>query len=284
MSKIGFGYGSEWHLLRFLGRHRNYLNEKIIDVIKMDETDLKERIHTNIDRVDFDFDKKKKVHCDVELKGINFLNDDHLRGLLGWGERNDFSGKIVKDWARFWPQTGNQQNWDAIGTVQIDSNPEILLVEAKAHLAEIESKCGAKEDGGLPIIKASINETIKYYQKKSLVSDENSCQHWLKPYYQFANRLCTLYFLTKNNLKARMIYIYFIGDNDDLYDNGAGLSDSFCPKSKDEWCNVKTEKGKSGINKMYDYLGFQPDEEGEYKIERVHKVFINVRGEDNKIE
>lgn len=29
MGKIGFGYGSEYQLMRFLGRHRNEFNRRI---------------------------------------------------------------------------------------------------------------------------------------------------------------------------------------------------------------------------------------------------------------
>ena len=29
MGKIGYTYGSEWHLLRYLGYHRNELNRQI---------------------------------------------------------------------------------------------------------------------------------------------------------------------------------------------------------------------------------------------------------------
>lgn len=34
MGKIGHGYGSEWHLLRYLGRHRNLLDNAVRDATR----------------------------------------------------------------------------------------------------------------------------------------------------------------------------------------------------------------------------------------------------------
>jgi len=31
MAELGYGYGSEFHLLRMLGRHRNSFDKKILD-------------------------------------------------------------------------------------------------------------------------------------------------------------------------------------------------------------------------------------------------------------
>ena len=33
MGTIGYGYGSEWHLLRYLGYHRHYLSQEILNMI-----------------------------------------------------------------------------------------------------------------------------------------------------------------------------------------------------------------------------------------------------------
>ena len=55
------------------------------------------------------------------------------------------------------------------------------MVEAKAHLKEIESQCQATKGGvGLEMIEA-VRET------KEAVGVDSSAD-WLKPYYQYANR------------------------------------------------------------------------------------------------
>ena len=247
MGTIERGYGSEWHLLRFLGRHRHLLNKHVEEAIKMDEPKKEIKI---LDWLDFKFNDNKKVFCDSELEGLDFLDDKIFKNLK-------------EEWKEFWPQTGTQMNWDAVGIAEVDKKREIILVEAKSHVGElgsIQSKCGAKEKGGLPQIKKAINKTIEYY--KGILSPNTDIEeNWLDIYYQFANRLCTLYFLNKHTIPTRLVYIYFIGDH------GKGLKKGdYCPKFKN---------GENGwdekIKEMYKNLGFSSSPD------RVHKVFLPIR-------
>ena len=48
MGRLGYTYGSEWHLLRFLGYHRNELNRRIEDIIPGDQVKV-------INWIDFHF-------------------------------------------------------------------------------------------------------------------------------------------------------------------------------------------------------------------------------------
>lgn len=41
MGDIGYGYGSEWHLLRYLGRHQNDLNREIEKESKLQALDAR---------------------------------------------------------------------------------------------------------------------------------------------------------------------------------------------------------------------------------------------------
>jgi hypothetical protein len=138
---------------------------------------------------DFPFDSKKP-RFDREWEGLDFLPVGHPARLA---------------WAQYWPQSGTQQNWDAVGQVKIDGADEWLLVEAKAHLGEIESHCGAKESGGLPKIRMAFDKL-----KGTLGVAED--RDWLNGYYQFANRLAVLDFLGQNGIPARLLFIYFVGD------------------------------------------------------------------------
>ena len=146
-------------------------------------------------------------------------------------------------------QTTVAQN--ALGTLQKGPSREFLLVEAKAHLGEIRSQCGAKEIGGKPLIVKALDEAKLAFG----VSREKD---WLKPYYQYCNRLTTLYFLIKHGVGARLIFIYF------LKDKRQGV---ICPEKEGEW--------EIELKKMYDHIG--PLENAEL-TNRVHNLFLPVSG------
>jgi hypothetical protein len=114
MSKIGYGYGSEWHMLRFLGRHRAYLNGLICGCTRA----------ASVSWLDCEFALDSQA-CDREWKGIDFIADD----------------RIQAKWNEFWPHTGNVQNWDALGTMDFRHSKEWLLLEAKSHIDETRTDC-----------------------------------------------------------------------------------------------------------------------------------------------
>lgn len=179
MAEMGDGFGSECHLLRYLGRHRGALNAAITAITSAE----------NIRWLDFHFDTTHTWQ-DGEHKGLDFLPNDH---------------PALKAWSSFWPQTGSPPNWDAIGIANFNGIDEWILVEAKAHIGEILSSCQASEKGGLPRIRAAMNAT-----KADLgISTEHD---WLKMYYQYANRFAVLNFLRKNGVPSRLLFIYFTGD------------------------------------------------------------------------
>ena len=102
MGKIGHGYGNEWHLLRYLGYHRNALEEEILSKIGGDRSTW----------LDFKFSNRNEpLKRDQEWKGLDFLNKE-----------------TQKEWKTWWPQTGNVQNWDAVGefTMVIQKNGSSL--------------------------------------------------------------------------------------------------------------------------------------------------------------
>jgi len=163
MSKIGRGYGSEWHLLRHLGRHRAALNAAVLG-------------KTGGEAVRWlDFPPGPDGEGpDAEWQGLDFLPPD---------------SPAREAWREFWPQTGNAPNWDAVGQLTVADACEWLLVEAKAHTEELVTSCGAKQRGGLPQIRRALEETREAF-------GADSSADWLLPYYQHANRLAALYFLT----------------------------------------------------------------------------------------
>ena len=229
MGIIGHGYGSEFHLLRYLGRHRHDLNQAV-------EEQTGGRV---LDWLDCGFDQARRFpHLDTEWRGVDFVDQDT---------------DVRSDWSKFWPQTGNVPNWDAVGLLQSSSYVEFLLVEAKAHSAEIQSECTAVEAGGLAMIRQALGETI------AANGFASNAENWLRPYYQHANRLAQLHFLRQHNVPARLLFIYFLGD---------GFPEEkkkVCPKSKEEWGLC--------LQPVYSHLGLT----GKSDLEkRVHNLFLQV--------
>ena len=227
MSKIGCGYGSEWHLLRYLGYHRSLLSQKVAEVLAAEQ----------VVWLDFPFSAAGgPLQDDREFKGLDFLEN----------------ASVLRQWAEFWPQSGNTQNWDAIGKASIGRQEAWVLVEAKAHVAEMKSSCGAKNPRSLAKIKNAFNIVREHSG-----SVGQPLEHWLEPYYQLANRLAVLDFLNQRGLEAHLINVYFYGERE--------RSGWQCPQSAEEWEDV--------IHEAEVWLGITNDSD---VMRRVHHVFLAV--------
>lgn len=229
----GHYYGSAWHLLRMLGYHREYLKQKIKSRLELKD----------IEWLDFDF--KGKRGRDFELTGLDFLKNG-----------NDNENNALEAWSDFWPQQGTPHSWDAIAKlIMPDGGGEWLLVEAKAHIDELKTDCGATSEQSIDIISKALAETAEALK----ITD--SC-NWFKEYYQYANRLAVLHFLNKHNIPARLLFIYFTGDKrpDSNFSN--------CPEDEAGWRN--------SLLKQDDHLGLT-NCSGEL-TKRIHKVFVDVNG------
>ena len=195
MARMGNGYGSEFHLLRFLRQHQHLLNKDV-----KSETGAQ-----SVCWLDYPSNPSKQGKNN-ERKRLDFLPEDH---------------KARKAWKSFWPRRGNPPNWDAVGRVLINGTWEWLLVEAKARLGELEKSCGAKKKGGRQKIIDAFEKT-----KSELGISTNT--DWLKPYYQHANRITVLNFMMQHGEPARMLFIYFCGDS---FPN----KEIICPKNENGW-------------------------------------------------
>jgi HD domain len=176
MGSIGYGYGSEWHLLAYLGRRRDELSDHVRKLTGA----------TSVEWLDF---PRTEIGSSAEWKGLDFI-----------GARS-----VQNAWKAFWPQHAGIHNWDAVARIDVDGTVEWLLVEAKAHLGEIESNCGAKPEGGRGTITAALELT-----KKAL--GVGADRDWLNRYYQFCNRIAVADFLRRNGIPTKLLFIYFTGD------------------------------------------------------------------------
>ena len=136
-------------------------------------------------------------------------------------------------------------------TRRTDGSEELLLVEAKANESELKSPgCGAG-DKSLTTIKAALNKAKAHL---GVPADFP----WHETYYQFANRLASLYFLNEMmNISARFLCVYFCGDR---FPDGRA-----CPQSPDHWMEpIRRTSERLGLPETHPYTS------------RVLKVFPNV--------
>lgn len=217
MAHIGDGYGSEYHLLRFLDQHSDYLCERVKQV-------------TGAQSVDW----RNHHPAKGEWKRLDFLPE---------------SSVTRKGWKEFWPTGGGQHNWDAVGRILVEDRWEWLLVEAKAHLNELNTPCKATENGGRPKIVRAFDQT-----KKEIGLQK--CSDWLEDYYQYANRIAALNFMIQNNEPGRLLFVYFCGDK---------VPDKKCPEDQEGW--------SAALSRQDDHLGLS---RGHTLADRVHKIFVPV--------
>ena len=209
MGKIGFGYGSEYQLMRFLGRHRNELNKSIKEL-----TGLKEEI------VWFDFLRSGLL--DKEILNVDFVE----------------SNEIKEKWNNKWPTNNNKNgiNWDAIGL----SGDTFILVEAKAHEKELNQAMGAKN-------KESVKKIHKAFYELCSKYDIEYNDSWIKDHYQLANHLVALDFLNSNGYKAILLNVFFINGYE-VNALGKKLKQDKSVKSEMEWKQIiHKEHKKLGI-------------------------------------
>lgn len=179
MGRMGPGYGSEWQLMAYLGRRRHELSALI-------EVATGARV---IRWLDFPASDKPGLGRRIqEWKGLDFIDD----------------AAVKAEWAAFWPQHAGVPNWDAVARVEAGPRREWLLIEAKAHLGEIRSDCGAKT-AGLETITRALARTR---ERLAVPADRD----WLKGHYQFCNRIAVAEFLEEHGIGARLLFVYFTGD------------------------------------------------------------------------
>jgi hypothetical protein len=186
------GYGSEWHLRQCLtdSVRRAEFDAGVLQAVGG------ESVTWLVDGPFFfradghQYGERRPDGRLAECRGLDFLEPSHA---------------ARQEWARVWPKRGNTLNWDAVGGVRVGGADEWLLVEAKAHLGEIESSCGAKQHGGLAQIEAAINRT---QNELGIVPRRD----WLQGHYQFCNRVVALNHLLAHGVPAHLVFVDFCGD------------------------------------------------------------------------
>jgi hypothetical protein len=103
----------------------------------------------------------------------------------------------------YWPARGPQ--WDALGRT---SRGDVLLVEAKAHIAEMCSPGTAASTQSRSRIEAALIELAQQ------LGANPKHVPWSDHFYQLANRLAHLHFLRAHGVSAWLVLVNFVGDQD----------------------------------------------------------------------
>ncbi len=241
-AKFGNGYGSECHLLRYLGRHRERLDCLIRDCLIR----CKVASASDVRWLDFPFasSHRKGRWPDAEWESLDFLLEKP-------STPPEKHRDVLDAWKKRWPHGSGVMNWDAVGQIQVGGEWEWLLVEAKSHTGELKSNCGARDSDSIKQIK-NVFEKVKGDLKVQQTAD------WLTKYYQYANRLAVLHHLDKNDVKARLLLIYFCGD-------AWPWQEKDCPQSEAGW--------DEALKEQEEHLGLP---ECHRLTKHIHKLFLPV--------
>ena len=111
--------------------------------------------------------------------------------------------ELAQDLQGYWPARGPQ--WDALGR---SDRGDVLLVEAKAHVAEL---CTPGTAAG-PASRARIASALDQLADK--LGARAGRAAWTDHFYQLANRLAHLDFLRARSVPAWLVLVNFLGDSE----------------------------------------------------------------------
>lgn len=156
-----------------------------------------------------------------DLTWLSPLKDEYLEYKLNQEnickEVIGVEGEQKKKIFSFWP--GNQPQWDGIALSK--DKKTLYLVEAKAHLSELNSKLSASSDTSVKLIKDSMKEVFQNYYPNG------NFKMWTDKYYQLGNRLTFLHKLNDvsdiTGIKVKLVLLNFVEDY------------TYKPTTEDEW-------------------------------------------------
>jgi hypothetical protein len=266
MGVIGYGYGSEWQLLRALGRHRKQLDS----VIKKALVPLYPSLDwgTGINWWDFGYDG----FADVEWIDLNDnehkKNPSVLKALAGTRIET-----IKQAWEKYWlapgsPRGRSHPNFDAVADVPLKNGKKLLLlVEAKGHLSE--SRNAGSFQGGWPkktqatALQIETEALLKYSFSKYGNEPLPGVHYIDSPYYQIALRIHFARFIEKefpDEWIPVVLYLTFVNDwTGSFYPNSDKLKFDYCVSSAKEW--------KQLLDHKFMLLGFDNNAEAKRKFD-----------------
>lgn len=146
------------------------------------------------------------------------------------------TGAQAKIMFSFWPK--RQPQWDGLA-LSVDGKT-LYIVEAKAHLSELDSKLSATNPESIRMITHSMKTVHDAYYP------EGNFEAWLNQYYQLGNRFTFLNFLNQMRFEiieqVKLVLLNFVDDV------------NYIPTTEKEWQNHYHEvfqvmTGKSAVPK-----------------------------------
>ena len=161
---------------------------------------LDDAIGASLPVVSGDIDWRSPLAADhyAEYRDQSFL--DRLAGSPFYREPS----RPQRDLSEFWPRFGPQ--WDGLA---VTDKGQILLVEAKAHVAEmVTAPSQARGESAIARIQESLRTVKNFVNSKSQAD-------WSATFYQYANRLAHLYWLREvNGHDAYLVNLFFLNDRE----------------------------------------------------------------------
>lgn len=118
--------------------------------------------------------------------------DEHALEMMGISELP------IMRLEEFWPRCGPV--WDGLA---VTNKGRFVLVEAKAHIAELLSPPSRAGEASRIKIQAALEQARKFYAPRS-------SRVWSEHFYQYCNRLAFQYFFAAvNQLPTRLIFVDF---------------------------------------------------------------------------
>jgi hypothetical protein len=177
--------GSQFQLQNLVNKNPDLLNKKILEA----SAPLRSVISGDITWV-----------SPLEKENYIEYQDGEFLDAIGCQQSND---ALLK----FWPVGGPV--WDALARFKLKSSSKhgVILLEAKSHIEELENKKGCGAEGKS---RQLIVDTFERVQKDLQISPN---LNWTGMYYQYANRIAHLYFLSVvQKIPTWLVFLYFLND------------------------------------------------------------------------
>lgn len=135
-----------------------------------------------------------------------FLNPDEAK----LGETPEYLPDAGRDTlTRWWlanPDGANIPNWDLVSTCRINKHPGLILVEAKAHEAELsDDRCGATDNDNRKQIEKALSEATDALKTLAPGFALSANTH-----YQLSNRFAFAWKLAKMGIPVVLVYLGFL--------------------------------------------------------------------------
>lgn len=180
-------------------------------------------------------------------RGLSEPKEAELKDFLKSTWTPDLGDKIADWWLAARSKNSRTPNWDFISTCAINGKKGLVLVEAKAHRAELESL-------GKKLKKHAPENSVKNHEKIR----EAICEAKIKicksfpevsisrdKCYQLSNRIAHAWWLANNGIPVVLVYLGFL-NAEDMNTGGRVIF-----KNTEDWDDCFTSHAKRvGVDKM----------------------------------